>query len=95
MNGTNTSNVVCNEEPQGNSHVITAPTSHNAPSLIRKLISQPPHEGATNQKILNTTTAPAPGQSSSPKNRVQPVSPSNTGNHIGKALHVVCDTASD
>ncbi|XP_041812826.1 tumor necrosis factor receptor superfamily member 4 isoform X2 [Chelmon rostratus] len=87
INGTQTSDVICNKESQSNTYVTTATTSNKDVSLITRLISHRPHEGAQTQKThTTTTTTSAPGPTVTPKDKGQPSYPSNTGNHIGMVL---------
>ncbi|XP_070759272.1 tumor necrosis factor receptor superfamily member 4 [Enoplosus armatus] len=87
--GSNTADAICNEL-KSNTYITTPPTS-NKMSLIVRLTSHRPHEGAHTQKlhtttITTTTTTSGPGHTITPKVPVQPFQPSNTGNHIGMAL---------
>ncbi|XP_076610310.1 tumor necrosis factor receptor superfamily member 4 [Chaetodon auriga] len=86
VNGTKTSDAICNEESKSNTFVTTPTTSNKVVSLITRLISHRPHEGAQTQKIHTTTTTYAPGPTVTPKDKGQPSYPSNTGNHIGMVL---------
>ncbi|XP_070815820.1 tumor necrosis factor receptor superfamily member 4 [Chaetodon trifascialis] len=87
VNGTKTSDVICNEESKSNAHVTTPTTSNKVVSLITRLISHRPHEGAQTQKMhTTTTTTSAPGPTVTPKDKGQPFYTSNAGNHIGMVL---------
>lgn len=79
VNGTKTSDVICNEEPD----VLTRPVTTNSPPKADVSLSLPvtpysPQEGNQTHKMLTTTTAPPPGnlQTTSMK-------PSNTSNFFG------------
>lgn len=87
--GTQTMDNICNEESRSNTRVTTAPTSNKVVSRITRVTSHHPHEGAQTQKMLTGGTTSAPGHIITPKTKVQPFYPSNTGNHIGKTFAAV------
>lgn len=83
VNGTKTSDVICNEESKTNTHTTTDPTSKSVVrSLFSHVTSHRPHEGAQTQKTLTTTTTSAPGHSNTP---MPGIVSSNKSNHFGKA----------
>ncbi|XP_035517630.1 tumor necrosis factor receptor superfamily member 4 [Morone saxatilis] len=85
INGTNKSDVVCNDESKSNTYVTTPLTTSKTVSLMTRLTSKRPHEGAKIQKMrtTTTTTTSAPRHPVTTEDKIQP---SNTGNYIGSGM---------
>ncbi|XP_051271948.1 tumor necrosis factor receptor superfamily member 4 [Dicentrarchus labrax] len=84
INGTNKSDVVCNDESKGNTYVTTPLMTSTTVSLMTRLTSKRPHEGAVTQKMRTTTTTTTttpstPRHPATTEEKIQPFQPSNAG----------------
>ncbi|XP_067443187.1 tumor necrosis factor receptor superfamily member 4 [Thunnus thynnus] len=85
-NGTNMSDVTCNEE-KNNNDITTATTSNKITSVIKHLRTTRPHEGGPTQEINRVTaTTPTTTATVASSTKGTTIDPSNTGNQIGMTL---------